>query len=236
MQEKAESLIKLPESSALIRSILEFCYSGDYLDDSDDAAEKKALQNAKLYLAADKYDIREMDDIIYHRLMFHIDACDEYLTKYHKDQSTNKPREMSTGGTEGDTGGQSPHDEHVEEHAGKAQKVWVGLLSTVRILLDNSREDDSIRQFLGEIGWTSIALHEFRADWLELVATHPGYAFDVLVAQTSEKWQLDTIMYRAEAEIATIPPSEDWDPANLRTEWSGAERWFKRRLQRLSEE
>jgi len=235
-QEKAESLIKLPESSKTIKPILEFCYTGTYGEDSVDTSEKQALQNTKLYLAAAKYDIRGMDDVIYLRFMFHIDACEDYLARFHKERATDKPLDGPKEVTEGEMGKKCPHEEQVEEATVKAQTVWDGLLLAVRTLLDNSREDDSIRQSLGEIGWTSIALDQFRSDWLELVAAHPAYAFDVLVAQTTEKWQLDTIKSRAEAEIAACPPSDDWDPKNLRDQWSGCERWFDRILQILSEE
>jgi len=226
LQEKAEGLIKLPEPSAIIKSILEFCYSGDYVDDGDDGPENKALQNAKLYLAADKYDIREMDEIIWPRVMEHIDDCEEFLKKHTTlIDSLGRP-------------------EDVEVALAKVQTVWDGLLLTVRFLLENCRENDSIRHPLTKIDWTSIAKNGFRADWLELVAAQPGYAVDVLAIQNSERWQLEMIKSRAEAEIAaTRPPDgwpttwdDDWSVGSLRAEWARAETWFDARLSRLSSE
>jgi len=128
-------------------------------------------------VAADKYDIGDMDDMVYDRMMDQIADWETYIKTHHKAQSADQARRLATDDNQDED---YPDCEDLDEAILKARRIWDGVVLTVRFLLENCPEDDSIRGPLLEIGWAEMAVNEFRAAWLELVAAHPGYAVDVL--------------------------------------------------------
>jgi len=215
LQEKAESLIRLPESSAVIRSVLEFCYSGAYVVDETEVSGEKAFHNIKLFVAADKYDVRNMIYRVQLRLAHNINACVAELQAHKKALSKSKSGGM-------DTAAKVPE---------QVRRNWDGLLLAIDFLLQNSCKNPFS---IIRIDWASIIVDAFRGDWLEFVASHPAYAAEVILVQCAEEWQLRKVMKIGDDEIHACRPEDDLDD-ELQNEWTGARKWFQGRLRRSSQ-
>lgn len=184
----------MPESSALIKSILEFCYSGDYLDNSAESSGGKALLNAKLYVAVDKYDIRGMKHTVNSQMSWQIHACERELQVH--------SRIVRHAAAPGDSDRKRVANDALDAAAIVRQELnWGDLLTTVGFLLEYCHQDDGIRNFLAVLDWSSIVIDEYQADWIVFLASHPNFAAEVISIQGSEEWRLNHIMDNAKDEV-----------------------------------
>jgi hypothetical protein len=232
-QEKAEGLIKLPESSTIIKPILEFCYSGKYVEDVDDASAEKAVHGAKVYVTADKYDIRAMGRIVYDKVLDHFELCLNEL--YAHAREVRAARRRAAAGENMGSIEVALDEVTIAQH----KKAWDAVLSTIEVLLEGCGHDEYIRALIRFVDWPIIVIDAYRADWTAFVASHPSYAAELILKLSSEECQLQMVKMKAELEIANFKTDDGQrDEAGadaLRAELAVAEPWINARLQRLSE-
>jgi len=170
-QEKAENLITLPESAAVVKALLNFCYSpvseDDYVDPDNEALlddgclgpEFSLSHHAEIYIAADKYNISLLKSSTRDSLIGNLDAMKYHFIPF----SDSKTMETD----------------------------FYDLSTAVDILLENTREEDEIREFLLEIEWGRWAHDEkFRATWATLLRKNPDYAAKLMAYQATDEWVL----------------------------------------------
>jgi len=199
--------------------MLDFCYHGTYIVNESEVSGRKALHDAKVYVAVDKYGFRyKVIEHVRLRLDTNIEHCVYDLEATKTALSKRKPCETAA---------------TTDEVAETARRNWDGLLLTVEFLLGNTCEDSIEGRKIVKIDWAAITTDAFRADWLEFVAAHPAYAADVVLTQGSEEWQLHKLLVSAEAELVDKESNNDPGYEELKKEWACAERWLMRKWQKL---
>ena len=177
VQEKAENLITLPESSDVVKALLNFCYApfprgrDDYFDPDEDRCGPTYLlaQHAALYVAADKYIFPEFK-------RYEESLLDEFIG----DTNTNLIYGL----------GSSLDGQDVNEAPATWHMMFLDLVKAVEFLLEHTRDDDPIRTRLLDIIWTRFAHGKNRESWVALIEKHPGYAAELMVRQSQDDWVL----------------------------------------------
>jgi len=178
-QEKAENRITLPESSAVIETILQFCYSGGLDPAARKATDGRHMSHwAEVYVAAIKYRFEYSYDRTTLRswaLGFVVDCmidAEKRLIDQHSGLVDASFPEASA-----------------EEKALWEQTDFDDLVRAVDILLDNTLEDDDVYPWLIIIEWGVFALADRRAALVSLVDKYPGYFADLVAKQSTERWE-----------------------------------------------
>jgi len=142
-QEKAESLVTLPEPSSVMKSLLNFCYApsprNTYVDPIIDVNDPTyaLAHHAALYWAADKYIIDELKDWAFSYL-------DDFLSVTNNDLIADL---------------NPSHDEDDHSETTKRWKTkFFDLCKAVDTLLECTADDDEIRRALENIEWGRFAL------------------------------------------------------------------------------
>jgi len=209
VQEKKENLITLPESSDAVRTLLGFCYSGEYEElDKDESEGCKALHHAEVYVAAKKYQIDNLVARAGSWLEQELKVCQERLVQC--DCDATQPEEAPK---------DHPHRISFES--------FEDLLDAISIILEGTPEDDGIRTLI-LLNWSRFkATGDYRAPWLELLRKHPGYAADVMEVQGDREskpfGKMDKLKARHKRDISARKDK-------LRTEMRGsadAIQWLK---------
>ena len=161
----------MPESSVVIKALLNYCYCpcprDDYEDpDADVSDPTYALEHhAELYVAADKYRILDFKGWAEQCLHAFIGFSNKSLKK----------RWTSSENQADDVWGARFHD----------------LSNAVTTLLEHTREEDPVRRRLLDIEWGLFAFGEHRNTWVAILKENPGYAAESMAHQTTNDWVME---------------------------------------------
>jgi len=194
-QEKAENLITLPESSAVIESIIAFCYSPHKEPKYPEAPEGRHISHwAEVFIVAEAYQFDDQDNRedfadgglrfwASKRLISCIDGAEQRLL--------------------------SRHDGTVDISASKElQALWKktdfeDLVRAVDILWTNSLDDeDDLDERLRMIDWAGFAVGAYRKAWLDLITKHPAYAASLVDWRSEDAWIQNRINQKERKEAA----------------------------------
>lgn len=145
--------------------MLAFLYSGDYELPQLGSNGLIAAHQAQLYVAAQMYQVKDLQSAVVDRLQKQLKKCANDLAK------------------------SDPRSHKTQEDKDEKTKNLKGFLEAITTLQDKTSEDDSTRSCLFSLDWSSfLPIGHYRAPWIEFISKYLEYIADVHASRTNSQY------------------------------------------------
>lgn len=170
-----ENPITLPESSAVIETLLHFCYSPLGRPDYPKVPEGCQVTHwAEVYVAANKYHFdNDLDNVLNLKTWAEEELIKCILLRTETLLARSEIRDTAS----------------AEERAHWKETDFDDLIRGVEVLLESTSEEDDIHDCLTKIEWGVFADNDYEASWVCLIKRFPLYAARAMARQSESGWR-----------------------------------------------